>query len=512
MTTAEFIQEYREKDTRQLALRSARFPDVDMPYALDQIKGWQTARRKLPTWAACDGIVYPPHLSMEQCSSEPTAQYKLNLAMEWSCRIESSEFRVESSAREVESSELRVESSEREVESSELRVENSEGEVNNFSSGQPATLNSQLSTLNPQPATLNSQLSTLNCHASRMTDLTGGFGVDFSFTSCAFASATYVERNAQLCHMVEHNLPLLGIDNAKVVCADAVDYLSTLDMQTMIFLDPARRDQHGAKTVMLADCTPDVVQLLPQLLKKSRFTMLKLSPMLDWHKAVEDLQGTVREVHIVSVGGECKELLLVLSEEIESELKVFCADLEAGGGSGEAGLSGGSSCSGLSSEPSFPRTPSSPSAPSTPSLSASLFVYAPGASRPAPNSKLKTQNSKFLHEPNASIMKAGCFDELAAAYGVSPVSRNSHLFLSAEPVDGFPGRSFSIERVTTLNKRELRQALAGIEKANIATRNFPLSVAELRKRLKLKDGGDVYIFATTTAEDEHLLLISHKYQ
>ena len=511
MTTAEFIQEYREKDTRQLALQSARFPDVDMPYALDQIKGWQTARRKLPTWAACDGIVYPPHLSMEQCSSEPTAQYKLNLAMEWSCRIESSEFRVESSEERVESSERRVESSAREVESSELRVENSEGEVNNFSSGQPATLNSQLSTLNPQPATLNSQLSTLNCHASRMTDLTGGFGVDFSFTSCAFASATYVERNAQLCHMVEHNLPLLGIDNAKVVCADAVDYLSTLDMQTMIFLDPARRDQHGAKTVMLADCTPDVVQLLPQLLKKSRFTMLKLSPMLDWHKAVEDLQGTVREVHIVSVGGECKELLLVLSEEIESELKVFCADLEAGG-SGEAGLSGGSSGSSSSSCSSFSSEPSSPIHPSTPSLSAFLFVYAPGSSCPAPNSKLKTQNSKFLHEPNASIMKAGCFDELAAAYGVSPVSRNSHLFLSAEPVDGFPGRSFSIERVTTLNKRELRQALAGIEKANIATRNFPLSVAELRKRLKLKDGGDVYIFATTTAEDEHLLLISHKYQ
>ena len=496
MTTAEFIQEYREKDTRQLALQSARFPDVDMPYALDQIKGWQTARRKLPTWAACDGIVYPPHLSMEQCSSEPTAQYKLNLAMEWARRVESSELRVESSEGGVESSENEVESSELRVESSELRVDNS----------------------SEQPATLNSQLSTLNCHASSMTDLTGGFGVDFSFTSCAFASATYVERNAQLCHMVEHNLPLLGIDNAKVVCADAVDYLSTLDMQTMIFLDPARRDQHGAKTVMLADCTPDVVQLLPQLLKKSRFTMLKLSPMLDWHKAVEDLQGTVREVHIVSVGGECKELLLVLSEEMESELKVFCADIEAGGGSGEAGLSSGSSssscssCSSGSSCSSLSSEPSSPSHPSTPSLSASLFVYAPGSSSPAPNSKLKTQNSKFLHEPNASIMKAGCFDELAAAYGVSPVSRNSHLFLSAEPVDGFPGRSFSIERVTTLNKRELRQALAGIEKANIATRNFPLSVAELRKRLKLKDGGDVYIFATTTAEDEHLLLISHKYQ
>ena len=401
MTTAEFIREYREHDIRQLALQANRFPDVDMPYALDQIQGWQIARRKLPKWAACDGVIFPPHLSMEQCSSEPTAQYKLNLAMEWAERVG---------------------------------------------------------------------------HASRMTDLTGGFGVDFSFTSCAFATATYVERNEQLCHIVEHNLPLLGLDNATVVCADAVEYLSTVEPQTMLFLDPARRDEHGAKTVMLADCTPDVVQLLPKLLEKSRFTMLKLSPMLDWHKAVDDLQGTVREVHIVSVGGECKELLLVLSTVVESELKVYCADL------------------------------------STASAPSSLVVDPPGSSFPAPNSKLKTQNSKFLHEPNASIMKAGCFDELAAAYGVSPVSRNSHLFLSDEPVDGFPGRSFVVERVTTMNKGELRKALAGIAKANIATRNFPLTVAELRKRLKLKDGGDVYIFATTTAEGEHLLLISRKYR
>lgn len=401
MTTAEFIREYRERDIRQLALQANRFPDVDMPYALDQIQGWQIARRKLPKWAACDGVIFPPHLSMEQCSSEPTAQYKLNLAMEWAERVG---------------------------------------------------------------------------HASSMTDLTGGFGVDFSFTSCAFAAATYVERNEQLCHIVEHNLPLLGLNNATVVCADAVEYLSTVEPQTMLFLDPARRDEHGAKTVMLADCTPDVVQLLPKLLEKSRFTMLKLSPMLDWHKAVDDLQGTVREVHIVSVGGECKELLLVLSTVVESELKVYCADL------------------------------------STASDTSSLFVYTPGSSAPVVNSKLKTQNSKFLHEPNASIMKAGCFDELAAAYGVSPVSRNSHLFLSDEPVEGFPGRSFVVERVTTMNKGELRKALVGIEKANIATRNFPLTVAELRKRLKIKDGGDVYIFATTTAEGEHLLLISRKYR
>lgn len=421
MTTAEFIREYRERDIRQLALQANRFPDVDMPYALDQIQGWQIARRKLPKWAACDGVIFPPHLSMEQCSSEPTAQYKLNLAMEWT------------------------------------------------------TLNSELSTQNcrrQQFKTQNSKFKT----STRMTDLTGGFGVDFSFTSCAFAAATYVERNEQLCHIVEHNLPLLGLNNATVVCADAVEYLSTVEPQTMLFLDPARRDEHGAKTVMLADCTPDVVQLLPKLLEKSRFTMLKLSPMLDWHKAVDDLQGAVRAVHIVSVGGECKELLLVLSTVVESELKVYCADL------------------------------------STASDTSSLFVYTPDSSAPVANSKLKTQNSKFVHEPNASIMKAGCFDELAAAYGVSPVSRNSHLFLSDEPVEDFPGRSFVVERVTTMNKSELRKALVGVEKANIATRNFPLTVAELRKRLKLKDGGDVYIFATTTAEGEHLLLISRKYR
>ena len=421
MTTAEFIREYRERDIRQLALQANRFPDVDMPYALDQIQGWQIARRKLPKWAACDGVIFPPHLSMEQCSSEPTAQYKLNLAMEWT------------------------------------------------------TLNSELSTQNCRRQQFKTQNSTIKT-STRMTDLTGGFGVDFSFTSCAFAAATYVERNEQLCHIVEHNLPLLGLDNATVVCADAVEYLSTVEPQTMLFLDPARRDEHGAKTVMLADCTPDVVQLLPQLLEKSRFTMLKLSPMLDWHKAVDDLHGTVREVHIVSVGGECKELLLVLSTVVESELKVYCADL------------------------------------STASDTSSLFVYTPGSSAPVAKSKIKTQNSKFVHEPNASIMKAGCFDELAAAYGVSPVSRNSHLFLSDEPVEGFPGRSFVVERVTTMNKGELRKALVGIEKANIATRNFPLSVAELRKRLKIKDGGDVYIFATTTAEGEHLLLISRKYR
>ena len=336
-----------------------------------------------------------------------------------------------------------------------------------------------------------------------MTDLTGGFGVDFSFTSRCFDCATYVERNASLCEVVGANLPRLGIRNAQVKCAEAEAVLEQMEPQTMIFLDPARRDEHGAKTVLIADCTPDVCQLLPSLMQKSQFVMLKLSPMLDWHKAIVDLDGKVREVHIVSADGECKELLLVLAPDGTPEVQVFCVDIQ----------------SRPDSEGQYPR---------------SEFVYSiGGAAEPQPtNSTFNIQNSKlpsatnltlniehltlninnstFLYEPNASVMKAGCFDEIARAYGVSAISRNSHLFLSDREIDGFPGRTFAIDAVTTMNKRQLRQTLSGMKQANIAVRNFPLSVAELRKRLKLSDGGDTYIFATTTSEGDHILMLTHK--
>ena len=423
MTTSEFIIQFRESDPRRLALQASRYPDVDMPFALNQIQGWQTAQRKLPSWAACDGVVYPPHLNMEQCSSEPTARYKQQVARRW------------------------------------------------------------VEAVQPDADTC-------------MTDLTGGFGVDFSFTSRCFGSATYVERNASLCDVVSANLPRLGIQNATAKCAEAEDVLEQLKPQTMIFLDPARRDEHGAKTVLIADCTPDVCQLLPRLMAKSQFVMLKLSPMLDWHKAIVDLDGKVREVHIVSVDGECKELLLVLADNGTNDVKVFCVDIQ----------------SRPDSEGQYPR---------------SEFVYSiatnaqeemvennskleNSTSAQPTNSKFKTQNSKFLHEPNASIMKAGCFDEIARAYGVCAISRNSHLFLSDELKEDFPGRTFAIDAVTTMNKRQLRQTLSGMKQANIAVRNFPLSVAELRKRLKLNDGGDTYIFATTTSDGDHILMITHK--
>ena len=438
MTTSEFVIQFRQADPRKLALQASRYPDVDMPYALNQIQGWQTAQRKLPSWAACDGVVYPPHLNMEQCSSEPTARYKQQVARLWAERIP-------------------------------------------------------------------------NASRTSMTDLTGGFGVDFSFTSRCFSSATYVERNASLCDVVSANLPRLGIRNATVECAEAEAVLEQMEPQTMIFLDPARRDEHGAKTVLIADCTPDVCQLLPSLMQKSQFVMLKLSPMLDWHKAIVDLEGTVREVHIVSADGECKELLLVLAPDGKPEVQVFCVDIQSRPDSegqyprSEFVYSIATNAQEEMVENNSKSENSTSTQPTNSQFTTQKLKIAAGN-----NSKLKIQNSTFLYEPNASVMKAGCFDEIARAYGVSAISHNSHLFLSDREIDGFPGRSFAIDAVTTMNKRQLRQTLAGMKQANIAVRNFPLSVAELRKRLKLSDGGDTYIFATTTSDGDHILMLTHK--
>ncbi len=438
MTTSEFVKQFRQADPRKLALQASRYPDVDMPYALNQIQGWQTALRKLPSWAACDGVVYPPHLNMEQCSSEATARYKQQVARRWAERIP-------------------------------------------------------------------------NASRTSMTDLTGGFGVDFSFTSRCFDCATYVERNASLCEVVGANLPRLGIRNAQVKCAEAEAVLEQMEPQTMIFLDPARRDEHGAKTVLIADCTPDVCQLLPSLMQKSQFVMLKLSPMLDWHKAIVDLDGKVREVHIVSADGECKELLLVLAPDGKPEVQVFCVDILSKPDS--QGVYPRSEfvysiATNVQEEVMENNSKSENSTSAQPTNS--TFNIQHSTLPPATNSTFNIQHSTFLFEPNASVMKAGCFDEIARAYGICAISRNSHLFLSDHEIDGFPGRTFVIDAVTTMNKRQLRQTLSGMKQANIAVRNFPLSVAELRKRLKLNDGGDTYIFATTTSEGDHILMLTHK--
>ena len=258
----------------------------------------------------------------------------------------------------------------------------------------------------------------------------------------------------------------------------------------------------GAFTGRMAAASPFEQQ---ELQAKADCVLLKLSPMLDWRKAVSDLgQEWVREVHIVSVGNECKELLVVLTgEKVEEDaLRVVCVNIA----------------------PSKPllEAPSKPP-PVGEAYGAQTFhygvVWSDGADKKLPlqGEVLALQATKgqawrglFLYEPNASIMKAGCFDALSVQYGLSPLSANSHLFISPDSIENFPGRSFQISAVSSINKRELKDALAGIRQANITVRNFPMSVADIRRRLKLADGGDTYIFATTLADGSHVLLICQK--
>ena len=368
--TLEFVRSHADEDVRRLAFLADRFPGVDMPAALDQIRGRQVAKVKIPAWAAVDGIVYPPHLSLEQCSGEAAALYKARLARR-----------------------LGVQS---------------------------------------------------------LVDLTGGMGVDFSWMAREVSQATYVERQEWLCALAKENFPLLGLSHAEVRQGEAEALLPAL---------------------------PVVGQLKEELLRHARWILVKLSPMLDWHAAVEAMRcglGGVCEVHVVSSGNECKELLLLLSADAPVAPRLYCVNDDV--------------CFSCDTQRAFP-----PLVYGVPRVGDMLLV------------------------PNASVMKAGCFTAFASRFHSRAIAPSSHLFfIPAEEAsgDGFakgmPARCFRVDAVTSFNKKALRQALVGVSCANVAVRNFPLTAAELRKRLRLGDGGDVFIFATTTSERQHVLLVCRK--
>ena len=446
--TQDFIRQYQDDDVRQLAFLGSKYPEVDMPFALDQIRGRKMARVKLPRWASLEGIIYPPHISMEQCSSESTALYKAELAARLLGLPASSS-------------------------GTEMKAEN---EI-------------------------------------EFVDLTGGFGVDFSYIAARLGvKSMYVERQAHLCEAAKENFGRLGLKNAIVKNGDGIEVLHSFHPKKkdaasaddslgitydqprsllktnlglkIIFIDPARRDDAGNKVVSLKDCTPDVTVLQEEMFLKADYVIIKLSPMLDWHRAISELSH-VREVHIISVNNECKELLLVLSARNMGEMEASSAD-------GEVKHAGNLRIYCINDAQSFVCDELD--------MESSQVKIAPST----------LEEMLYLYEPNASLMKAGCFGVLSGRYDARMLSKNSHLFVSREPIAAFPGRSFRIIAVSSFNKKELKRHLSGITKANIATRNFPLSVAELRKRLKLKDGGETYIFATTLSDESHVLMITEK--
>lgn len=501
--TQDFIRQHQDDDVRQLAFLGSKYPEVDMPFALDQIRGRKMARIKLPRWASLEGIIYPPHISMEQCSSESTALYKAELA----ARLLGLPVSSSSAEKENKSEKENESANENEVAKasdshfSKIREFAGDRAVDSEFAINGATSENQQILTKPGEDVNETKEDVSKADFSEeigFVDLTGGFGVDFSYIAARLGvKSMYVERQAHLCDAAKENFGRLGLKNAIVKNGDGIEVLHSFHPKKkdvasaddslgitydqplsllktnlglkIIFIDPARRDDAGNKVVSLKDCTPDVTVLQEEMLSKADYVIIKLSPMLDWHRAISELSH-VREVHIISVNNECKELLLVLSARNMGNLRIYC----------------------VNDVQSFVCEESD--------MEASSVKIAPST----------LEEMQYLYEPNASLMKAGCFGVLSGRYDARMLSKNSHLFVSREPIAAFPGRSFRIIAVSSFNKKELKRHLSGITKANIATRNFPLSVAELRKRLKLKDGGEIYIFATTLSDESHVLVITEK--
>ena len=500
--TQDFIRQHQDEDVRQLAFLGSKYPEVNMPFALDQIRGRKMAHVKLPRWASIEGIIYPPHISMEQCSSEQTALYKAELAARLlGLSVSSSE--NEKECEKASNSHF-----------SKICEFASEGAVDSeFAKNEDTCKKQQILTecdkyVNKSEGEPNEEDFS---EEIEFVDLTGGFGVDFSYIASRLGvKSMYVERQAHLCEAAKENFGRLGLKNAIVKNGDGIEVLHSFALKKddaaseslgiteeqsrsllktnlglkLIFIDPARRDDAGNKVVSLKDCTPDVTLLQEEMLSKADYVIIKLSPMLDWHRAISELSH-VREVHIISVNNECKELLLVLSAR-------NMGDMEASSADGEVKHAGNLRIYCVNDAQSFVCDELD--------MESSSVIIAPPV----------LEEMQYLYEPNASLMKAGCFSVLSERYGARMLSKNSHLFVSMEPIEDFPGRSFRIIAISSFNKKELKRYLSGIAKANIATRNFPLSVAELRKRLKLKDGGETYIFATTLSDESHVLVITEK--
>lgn len=382
-STIEFIRAHSRDDVRLLALQAPRYPDVDMPAAIVQIAGRQAAANKIPSWQSIEELWYPRHLSMEQCSSEITAQYKSTLA---------------------------------------------DGET--------------------------------------LTDLTGGFGIDCAFMARRFRKVSYVERQEELCEIAKHNFPLLGLKHITVYNEDGVAHLQKMEPVDCIFIDPARRNEHGGKTIAISDCEPDVEELEELLLSKGKQIIIKLSPMLDLTLALKNMKH-VREVHVISVNNECKELLLIIGNEPSLLIPIHCINL-------------------------------------TPKEKQTFTFTREGE---LTSECLYTKElGKYLYEPNASILKAGAFRSIASRYEVKKLHPNSHLYTSDLWIENFPGRSFLITGQCSFNKKEIKETIGELKKANITVRNFPATVAEIRKRTKLSDGGEVYLFATTLSNEQKVFI------
>lgn len=384
MDTRQFIEEHLNDDVHELALKHSN-AKVDMALALRQIEARQLLRKKVPSWSANPELLFPSHLSIEQCSSEASANYKASLM---------------------------------------------KGES--------------------------------------FADLTGGLGIDCYYISQNFQHSDYIEHNPELCALARHNYEVLGAKTMVVHNDSAEVFLNQCEPLDCLFIDPARRDVHGRKVVSVSDCTPNVVDLQDLMLRKAKRVMVKLSPMLDISQALKELHY-VKEIHIVAVENECKELLFILEPEFDGEPVFTCVNLQTNQSS----------------------------------------VQFTQEEEKVATLQLAKEPIRYLYEPNAALMKGGCFKLLSQRFDVQKLHRNSHLYTSEKLIENFPGRIFEINDWAIYGKKA-KALLDGIDKASIAVRNFPMTVAEIRKSLKINDGDQTYLFATTLSDERKVIILTHK--
>ena len=305
-----------------------------------------------------------------------------------------------------------------------------------------------------------------------LCDLTGGLGIDSYYFSRKVRSVVYVERFPLYCEVARHNFHMLKADNIQVVSADSRVYVEQLSPVDVFYLDPARRGEGNKRVFALSDCEPDLAQLLPRLLLKAKRVIVKISPMADIRQTMALLPG-VLSVHVLSVKNECKELLFVIGREPVESPEIHCVNYKA-----------------ADSSPQF-------------------FSFKMGDERDAAANYSSTVK-KYLYEPNASILKAGAFKSVSLRYAMAKMHPNSHLYTSDVFVENFPGRIFEVEEVMPFSSKLAKTLVQSIPRANITVRNFPLSVEELRKKSKVKDGGDIYLFATVISANDKVLLRCRK--
>ena len=500
----DFIKKHLNDDVNKLAL--SKFPEeIDKQFVIRQIQARQVLSKKLPSWAENDELVFPKKLSLEQCSSELTAKYK---ALLLSTNPHESPQKISADSCILVDEKVSA---------------NPHESPQKISADSCMLVDEKVST-NPHESTR--KISDDSCilvdEKKILVDLTGGMGVDTSFLSDNFDKTYYVEMQEELCDIARHNFKILN-KNIEVVNDNAEHFLTTCGEVDCIYLDPARRDEYGRKMVSLHDCSPDVAELQDVLFEKAKTVMVKLSPMLDIDIVKKELKN-IKEIHIVAVRNECKEILVILGQrttdngqqELETQRR---KDAKTQSGENSATLSLCDSATSLTISATDLREKWN-------------FSFTEDEEQNA-EWTLADKVGKYLYEPGVAFMKAGCFKLLSQKYNLDKLHRNSHLYTSDVLVPDFPGRIFEVINVVPFDKKAkknlfemqrrkdtktqsgknsatLRLCDSATSKASITVRNFPLSAEELKKNLGLQDGSDFYIFGTTMKGEKKVVVLAKK--